>query len=99
MGAQSNLQFLSTFNTLVLIKMGFIERGFPDASVSEGAVERETPHRQRISFDSDRGSSTSPCPSKYPFVVGGSRTLIQGYCVAAHIPHVKHYPMSHSNRE
>ena len=39
-------------------------------SVSDSAVERETPSRQRVSFDSDRGSSTSPRPSKYSSIVG-----------------------------
>ncbi|KAF8256363.1 hypothetical protein EI94DRAFT_1711735, partial [Lactarius quietus] len=32
-------------------------------SVSDSAVERETPPRQRVSFDSDKASSTSPRPN------------------------------------
>ena len=35
------------------------------SDVSDSAVERETPSRQRISFDNDIGSSTSPRPSKH----------------------------------
>jgi hypothetical protein len=57
-------------------------------SVSDSAVERETPPRQRVSFDSERGPSTSPRPSKYSFFAG-SRMRIQGCCgqvFAAHIP-------------
>ena len=38
-------------------------------SVSDSAVERETSPRVRVSFDSDRESSTSPRPSKYSSVV------------------------------
>ena len=38
-------------------------------SVSDSAVEQETSPRVRVSFDSDRESSTSPRPSKYSSVV------------------------------
>jgi hypothetical protein len=48
-------------------------------SVSDSAVERETPRRQRVSLDGDRRSSTSPRPSKHSFSMG-SRTRIQGCC-------------------
>ncbi|KAH9167607.1 hypothetical protein EDB89DRAFT_2074727 [Lactarius sanguifluus] len=46
-------------------------------SVSDSAVERET-SRQRVSFDSDRGSSTSPRTSEHsPVVDSRARILVE----------------------
>ncbi|KAN0129127.1 hypothetical protein V8E53_013123, partial [Lactarius tabidus] len=46
-------------------------------SVSDSAVERETPPRQRVSFDSDRGSSASPRPN-HRQIPSSSEPIISG---------------------
>jgi len=56
-------------------------------SVSDSAVERETLSRQRVSFDSDRGSSISPRPSEHSPVVG-SRARILACWGAYQRPHI-----------